>query len=137
MIEDSNVAGRDPVRRKFLKGIVGVVASAAIAGSGTELVARKSYGKMSSENSGTTHPLSTNVYPWMTFYLREGKEFEADFPKSIAEVRQSGVNYYESNLKSLEFVYTLSDELEKQGVGIQSVYVNSDLWEEEKAKLIH
>ena len=89
---------------------------------------------VSSKKSNAKHPLSTNVYPWMTFYRREGMEFEADLAKAISEVKRSGADHYEPNLKSLEFVDTLSDELQKQGVGMQSVYVNSDLWDKEKAK---
>ena len=115
-------------RRNFLKGVGSVAAGVALVGSGQELQAT------STKKMNTKHPLSTNVYPWMTFYRREGVEFEADLPKAVAEVKQSGADHYEPNLKSLEFVDTLSSELQKQGVGMQSVYVNSDLWDKEKAK---
>ena len=115
-------------RRSFLKGVGGVAAGVSIAGTSQTMHAA------SSKDSITKHPLSTNVYPWMTFYRREGVEFEADLARAISEVKKSGADHYEPNLKSLEFVDTLSNELQKQGVGMQSVYVNSDLWDKEKAK---
>ncbi|MCB1123387.1 MAG: sugar phosphate isomerase/epimerase [Verrucomicrobiae bacterium] len=79
-------------------------------------------------------PLSTNVYPWATFYRRQGRDFDADLASSLAEVKKSGADHFEPNLKSLDFVDTLSDELEKQGIGMISVYVNSELYEREKAR---
>ena len=115
-------------RRSFLKGVGGVAAGVALAGSSHDLKAA------SHKNMNTKHPLSTNTYPWMTFYRREGGEFESDLSRAIAEVKKSGADHFEPNLKSLEFVDELSDVLQKQGIGMQSVYVNSDLWDKEKAK---
>ena len=69
----------------------------------------------------------------MTFYRREGGEFESDLPRAISEVKRSGADHFEPALKSLEYVDTLSRELQKQGIGMQSVYVNSELWDEDKA----
>ncbi len=70
----------------------------------------------------------------MSFYRLDGGEFESDLPRAVAEVKQSGADHFEPNLKSLDYVDTLSDELQKQGIGMQSVYVNSELWDNEKAK---
>lgn len=115
-------------RRSFIKGVGGAAAGVALVGASQNLKAA------STKKMNTKHPLSTNVYPWMTFYRREEKEFEADLSHAVAEVKRSGADHYEPNLKSLEFVDTLATELQKQDVGMQSVYVNSDLWDKEKAK---
>ena len=121
-----------PDRRAFLKGVSGALAGAALIGSANQAQAKSHVSGHKKMN--TKHPLSTNTYPWMTFYRREGGEFEADLPRAIAEVKKSGADHFEPNLKSLDFVDELSTELQKQEVGMQSVYVNSDLWEIEKAK---
>ncbi len=115
-------------RRSFLKGVGGAAAGIALVGTNPSMSAA------SHNTMNTKHPLSTNTYPWMTFYRREGGEFEANLSRAIAEVKKSGADHFEPNLKSLEFVDELSDELQKQGIGMQSVYVNSDLWDKEKAK---
>lgn len=116
-------------RRQFIKGVSGAVAGATLA-SATQVSGASRTKKMPNPS-----PLSTNTYPWMTFYRREGGEFESDLPRAIAEVKQSGADHFEPNLKSLDYVDTLSDELQKQGIGMQSVYVNSELWDKEKAKV--
>lgn len=116
-------------RRQFIKVVSGAVAGATLA-SATQVSGASRTKKMPNPS-----PLSTNTYPWMTFYRREGGEFESDLPRAIAEVKQSGADHFEPNLKSLDYVDTLSDELQKQGIGMQSVYVNSELWDKEKAKV--
>lgn len=78
--------------------------------------------------------LSTNTYPWGTFYKRDGREMESNLSAFIAEVKKSGADHLEPNLKSLEFVDTLSKELQKQDIGMVSVYVNSELHDLEKAQ---
>ena len=121
-------------RRTFLKGIGGAVASAALVSSANNACAKKSSSNMSTGKSNTKFPLSTNSYPWGTFYKRQGRDYEADLAFTISEIKKSGADCLEPNLKSLAYVDTLSDELEKQGVGMISVYVNSELHEAEKAK---
>ena len=121
-------------RRTFLKGIGGAVASAAVVSSANNAYAKKSSSEMSTGKPNTKFPLSTNSYPWGTFYKRQGRDYEADLAFTISEIKKSGADCLEPNLKSLAYVDTLSDELEKQGVGMISVYVNSELHEPEKAK---
>ena len=110
-----------------------MVAGGAIVTTTPELSAQKSYGKKASKESAR-FPLSTNSYPWFTFYRRQGRDWEAELPKVVSEIKKSGSDCLEPNLKSVEFTDTLSNELEKQGVGMISVYVGSELHEKEKAK---
>jgi inosose dehydratase len=116
-------------RRKFVKQVTGAFVSASVGISAVSASA-KSHSGMSTKK----YPLSTNTYPWGTFYKRVGKDMESDLPAFIAEVKQSGADHLEPNLKSLEFVDTLSKELQKQDIGMVSVYVNSELHDAEKAK---
>ena len=115
-------------RRKFIKGVGSAVAGVSLASS------PQLSGNQKPKDMPKPSPLSTNTYPWMTFYRREGGEFESDLSRAISEVKQSGADHFEPNLKSLDYVDTLSDELQRQGIGMQSVYVNSELWDKEKAK---
>lgn len=123
-----------PTRRKFLKGLGGAVAGAALVSSASSCAKADSKAASASRKDAGPHPLATNVYPWATFYRRQGRDFDADLAGSLAEVKKSGADHFEPNLKSLEYVDTLADELQKQGLGMISVYVNSELHESEKAK---
>jgi inosose dehydratase len=122
----------NPNRRSFIKGIGGAVAGVTLLGT-----ANQSMGKshVSGDKKSTTSlPLSTNSYPWFTFYQRQNRNWENELPKVISEIKISGSDCLEPNLKSVEFTDTLSAELEKQGIGMISVYVGSELHEKEKAK---
>lgn len=116
-------------RRKFIKQVTGVVATASVGMAAVDAQA-KSHGSMKNNK----FPLSTNTYPWGTFYKRNGRDIDAELPAFLAEVKKSGADQLEPNLKSLEFVDTLSAELQKQDMGMVSVYVNSELHDAEKAK---
>ena len=116
-------------RRRFIKNTTGAIVTAAIGIGGSHLNA-KTHGSMNTSN----YPLSTNTYPWGTFYKRNGRDTDSDLPAFIKEVKKSGADHLEPNLKSLEFVDTLSAELQKQDIGMVSVYVNSELHDAEKAK---
>ena len=84
---------------------------------------------MSHEKLNTPCPLATNVYPWYTFYKRQGRDFEADREGFIKEVKQSGADSLEPLLKSAESTDRLSDVMSNQGVAMVSAYVNSELHE--------
>lgn len=73
--------------------------------------------------------LTTNIYPWLTFYRREGRDFEADLERSIQEVKQSGADSLEPILDTPEKTNRLADVLKDQGVAMASAYVNSKLHE--------
>ncbi len=73
--------------------------------------------------------LVTNIYPWLTFYRRQGREFEANLESSIKEVKQSGADSLEPILSTPEKTNQLADILIDQGVAMVSAYVNSKLHE--------
>lgn len=142
MPNDLNVLDKGPPsRRNFIKGLGGVIAGAAAteyARAATvndfRIKTRKANRKKEQNKLDKQMPLSTNSYPWGTFYKREGRDYEAELSKAIGEIKQSGADCLEPNLRSLDYVDTLSDELERQGLGMISVYVNSELHDPEKSK---
>ena len=73
--------------------------------------------------------LVTNIYPWLTFYRRQGRDFEANLESSIKEIKQSGTDSLEPILSTAEKTVQLADVLIDQGVAMVSAYVNSKLHE--------
>ena len=73
--------------------------------------------------------LVTNIYPWLTFYRRQGRDFEANLESSIKEIKQSGADSLEPILSTPEKTVQLADALIDQGVAMVSAYVNSKLHE--------
>ncbi len=79
--------------------------------------------------SDTSRMLATNIYPWLTFYRRQGRAFEANLESSIKEIKQSGADSLEPILSTPEKTAQLADVLIDQGVAMVSAYVNSKLHE--------
>lgn len=77
--------------------------------------------------------LSTNAYSWQVFYQREGKNFGADLDAGLKDVAASGLNGFEPGVGGLEEIRKLLPALQKQGLGMRSVYVNSTLHESAEA----
>ena len=73
--------------------------------------------------------LATNIYPWLTFYRRQGCDFEANLESSIKEIKESGADSLEPILSTPEKTVQLADALINQGVAMVSAYVNSKLHE--------
>jgi len=73
--------------------------------------------------------LATNIYPWLTFYRRQGRDFEANLESSIKEIKQSGADSLEPILSTPEKTNQLADVLIDKGVSMVSAYVNSKLHE--------
>lgn len=83
--------------------------------------------------SGPLH-VATNFYPWLTFYRRENRDFNADLDASLGEVAAAGLNGFESGLNSPEDVDRLSPFLKKHGLELRSFYVNAVMHEPEAAE---
>ena len=79
--------------------------------------------------SNTSKMLATNIYPWLTFYRRQGRDFEANLESSIKEIKQSGADSLEPILSTPEKTNQLADVLIDKGVSMVSAYVNSKLHE--------
>jgi len=71
--------------------------------------------------------LATNQYPWSTFYRREGRCFEDDLDAGLAQVAASGLDGFEPIVGAVEHVDRLAPLLEKHGLEMRSLYVNSVL----------
>jgi inosose dehydratase len=78
--------------------------------------------------------LSTNTYPWGTFFSREGRTFRADQDECLAEVAESGVQGLEPGIGSPEEIDTLAPLLKKHGLEMRSLYMNSELHAADKAE---
>jgi len=77
--------------------------------------------------------MATNQYPWFTFFRREGRDFNASLEASLAEVAASGVDGFEPLGTSPEGVDRLVPLLKKHGLEMRSLYVNSVLYDRQRA----
>jgi inosose dehydratase len=75
----------------------------------------------------------TNVYPWTTFYTREKKDFNKDLDAGLAAVKAAGLDGFEPVFTAVEQVGTLGPLLNKHGLVLKSLYVNSKLHEKADA----
>ncbi len=78
--------------------------------------------------------LATNQYPWMTFHRREGRAFGADPDAEFAEIAGTGLNGFEPIATSPEQVAAMAPQLERHGLEMRSLYVNSALHDDTEAE---
>jgi inosose dehydratase len=78
--------------------------------------------------------IATNVYPWITFYRRDQRDFNASLDEGLAEVAASGMSGFEPILNSPQDVDRFAPLLKKHGLEMRSFYVNSELHDAEKAE---
>lgn len=78
--------------------------------------------------------LVTNVYPWLTFYRRNDQDFYRDLPAGLDAVAESGALGFEGMGDSPEQIRELGALLEKRGLDMRSLYVNSVLHDPEQAE---
>lgn len=104
------------------------------AALGTAVLATSAWRAASAaENDNGLH-VATNLYPWLTFYGRENREFFADLDTSLGEVAAAGLNGFEPIINGAEDIDRLAPPLEKHGLEMRSFYVNSVLHEEQAAE---
>ncbi|MBN1422154.1 MAG: sugar phosphate isomerase/epimerase [Planctomycetes bacterium] len=104
-------------RRRFLEDL-GLAAGAA--GLGWPLAA-------GAAGAGAKLHLATNQYPWLTFYGREGRDFNASLDDVLGEVASTGLDGYEPLLNGPDDVDRLAPLLAKHRLEMRSLYVNSTL----------
>lgn len=73
--------------------------------------------------------LACNHYPWLKYYHREGRDFDAQLDAGLAEVVQSGFDGFEPLIGAPEELDRLGPLLKKHKLEMRSLYVNSTLHE--------
>ncbi len=78
--------------------------------------------------------LATNEYSWSVFYNRNDKNFQENLDAGFKEVASCGINGFEPGVGSPENLDSYLPLLEKHGLEMRSIYVNSVLHDEEKVE---
>ncbi len=73
--------------------------------------------------------VATNVYPWLTFYGREKRDFHKDADASLAEVAGAGLDGFEPIINTPADVKALLPRLKKAKLEMRSLYMNAKLHE--------
>lgn len=88
---------------------------------------------------GTLHStslhVSCNLYTWYSYYNREGKNFYADMDAGLGQVAASGVDGIEPSLSSTAQADEIVSLLDKHGLEMRSVYVNTKLHEKDESNM--
>ena len=108
-----------PTRREFLTA----------TGAALSVTALSRSLKAASSPPSRLPQISTNQYPWETFYRRDGKHFVDDLEASFAEVAAAGFTNLEPNFTSVQQVDQFCAAMKPLGVAMPSIYVNSVLHE--------
>lgn len=75
--------------------------------------------------------LACNQYAWFTFYKRMGMEWRDELDRGLGEMAAAGFTGFEPSVTSPAEVRQLAPLLEKHGLAMQSLYVNSTLHRED------
>ncbi|MBN2476154.1 MAG: sugar phosphate isomerase/epimerase [Pirellulales bacterium] len=112
-------------RRKFLETL-------GLAG-GALLLGTRPAGAAGTGASRKLH-LASNQYPWIVFYRRENRDFGASLDAGLGEIAASGLDGFEPIITAPEQIDQLAPLLEKHGLQMRSLYVNSTLHEADQAE---
>jgi len=112
-------------RRRFVKDL-------ALAG-GALAMGASSAGIAGQNRSGKLH-LACNQYPWTVFYARDNRDFNQELDKGLSEVAASRFDGYEPLANNPQELDRLGPLLNKHGLEMRSLYVNSILHERDKAQ---
>lgn len=104
-----------PTRRKFLNSALALTTTASLNAWPVVPPVKVPY------------PISCNQYTWITFFRREGRDWNADLDKSLAEYAKSGFQAFEPSFEKVEDVKKLAPLLKKYNLALPSFYVNSSL----------
>jgi inosose dehydratase len=113
-------------RRRFMKE-VGAICGAMVMGAGSAGAAARR------TQRGKLH-LACNHYPWIVYYQRDGKDFNALVDEGLAEMASCGIDGFEPIIGRPEDVERLAPLLNKHRLQMRSLYVNSALHEKEQAE---
>lgn len=71
--------------------------------------------------------IATNTYPWRTFAQRSNRDYERHAESLLADIASTGIVGYEPILEGAVELDGLGDLLNRQGLEMRSIYVNSVL----------
>ena len=71
--------------------------------------------------------IATNTYPWLTFANRAQQAFELHSDSLLAEISAAGITGYEPIINSAAEFNGLAERLQRRGLRMKSIYVNSTL----------
>lgn len=71
--------------------------------------------------------IACNQYAWQTFYRRKGRNWHDAVAHGVAEIAQAGFDGFEPILSSTEQLDALIPLLQRNGLAMRSIYVNSVL----------
>ncbi|MCP4612542.1 MAG: TIM barrel protein [Planctomycetes bacterium] len=111
-------------RRNFIQNIALTGGSIVMGAKTLEAAKRKNPSKLH---------LACNQYPWLVFYRRENRNFNADLDNGLGELAASGMDGYEPLVTNPKEIDRLGPLLTKHGLEMRSLYVNSVLHDRQKA----
>ena len=117
--------GADPAARSVTRR--GFLSAAVVAGASLRIEATQAQTGESGDGGVAGLPFSTNEYPWLTFYKREGREWDASRRSCISDVRRSGFQALEPIVDSPEQLSRIAATTREEGVALPSIYVGSVL----------
>ena len=118
-------------RRTFLRRTSGAL--------GAALVVPQTSVSAQSRTSALVRPaaephFACNQYTWTVYFEREGRDFNADLDAGLAEVAAAGLDGFEPSVTSPDEIERMAPLLEKHGLAMRSLYVNSTLHKEDEAE---
>ena len=116
---------RSETRRRFLKRTALAAGSALVAGGAVERAAAAERRKLH---------LACNHYPWIVFYRRENRDFNASLDAGLGEVATSGMDGFEPIVNAPDEIDRLAPLLKKHSLEMRSLYVNSVLLDSAEAE---
>ena len=119
------MANREMTRRGFLNRSV-------LAGSGMALA--PILATVPAQAGSERLHVACNSYSWTVFYQREGRDFNESLDAGLADVAASGLDGYEPGVGGAAEIDRLAPLLDKHGLEMRSLYVNSTLHEADRAK---
>lgn len=119
-----------PQRRDFLKAM-GLGAAAMAAGRQLNPLASA----VAADDAAPLH-VATNVYPWLTFYKRDNRDFNAELDAGLADIKKAGLDGVELFLGSPEVLENQAELLKKHGLQARSFYVGPPMHDERSEQSI-
>lgn len=71
--------------------------------------------------------VACNQYPWLVYYRRENRNFNADLDAGLKEVAGCGINGFEPLVGSAAQIHSMAPLLKKHKLAMRSLYVNTTL----------